>query len=103
MLWLAKAQELAEPKPQLPGLSGGGGGWAGGWEEESGKRGFLSHLISAPNSVLFNSKPNPPPKDLMGQSLLKITFNTTPSSSAPAGKVKQMAFIDKFIYMEGAT
>lgn len=67
------------------------------------RKGFLNHLISAPNTVLFNSEPKPTSKCLKGHLILKIALNITPSSSEPAGKVKQMAFIDKFIYLEGAT
>ena len=60
----------------------GGMGW--GWER---KRDFCLQF-------LFNSKPEPTSKRLKSQMLLKIAFNTIPSSLAPAGKVKQMALID---------
>jgi len=67
------------------------GGWYGvGVGEKEG----LSESPDFCLQFLFNSKPEPTSKRLKSQMLLKIAFNTIPSSLAPAGKVKQMALID---------
>ena len=63
--------------------------WVGVREKEG-----LSESPDFCLQFLFNSKPEPTSKRLKGQMLLKIAFNITPSSLVPAGKVKQMAFID---------
>lgn len=59
-----------------------------------GQREGLSQSPDYCLQLLFNSKPKTTWKHLKSQLLLKITFSTNPASSAPAGKVKQMVFID---------
>ena len=59
-----------------------------------GEREGLSQSPDYCLQLLFNSKPKTTLEHLKSQLLLKIAFSTISSSSAPAGKVKQMAFID---------
>lgn len=92
---LLACQSLAAARAKNPAAWIVWGRWWLGWGRGGGvEKEGLSESPDLGFYLLFNSKPNPTSKWLEGLLLLKIPLNATPSSSEPAVKVKQMAFID---------